>query len=72
MFPGSLDSFGNWCGAIRPSWGSIRTDASALRITLGIGASDGCFQTRAAGGEYLKLRLYALLLDLELAATRFT
>jgi hypothetical protein len=59
-------------GVIRSRVGCVRTTASALLVALGIGPRDGRFQTSATPGEYLKLRLHALLFDLKLAATRFT
>ncbi len=72
MFPSLVEPVGDWRRVIRSRVGGIRTRASALSIALGIGARDGCFQTTAAGGEYLKLRLDSLLFDFELTATRFS
>ncbi len=72
MFPGSVETLGNWRRAIRWCLRNIRTPAGALLVALGIGARDGCFQMSATRGEYLKLRLHALLCDLQLSATGFT
>src|SRR2546426_2113943 len=71
MFPGSVETRGNWRRAIRWCLRNVRTIAGAL-VALGIGARDGCFQTSATRGEYFELRLHALLCDLELSATGFT